>query len=141
MKQRLGLGQAILSNPKLLILDEPTNGLDPIGIHEFRDIVKHIAKENNSAVFVSSHILSEIEQMCDSFAIIDNGIIKTIESVSEESSDTERLKISTNEIINIQNVFSKLDFTRIINVGQDSIVIEISPENFSEIIKEIGKII
>ncbi|KEI85158.1 bacitracin ABC transporter ATP-binding protein [Clostridium botulinum B2 433] len=139
MKQRLGLGQAILSNPKLLILDEPTNGLDPIGIHEFRDIVKYAAKKSNSAVFVSSHILSEIEQMCDSFAIIDNGIIKTIESVSEESSDTERLKISTNEIRNIQNAFSKLDFIRIINVGQNSIVVEISPENFSEIIKEIGK--
>ena len=70
MKQRLGLGQAILSNPKLLILDEPTNGLDPIGMHEFREIVKDIAKKNNSAVFISSHILSEIEQMCDHLSLI-----------------------------------------------------------------------
>ncbi len=98
MKQRLGLGQAILSNPKLLILDEPTNGLDPIGMHEFREIVKDIAKKNNSAVFISSHILSEIEQMCDHFAIINKGSIKTIQAVSEESSNIERLKISTNEI-------------------------------------------
>ncbi|WP_434305527.1 ABC transporter ATP-binding protein [Clostridium botulinum] len=139
MKQRLGLGQAILSNPKLLILDEPTNGLDPIGMHEFREIVKDIAKKNNSAVFISSHILSEIEQMCDHFAIINKGSIKTIQAVSEESSDTERLKISTNEIKKIKNVFSKLNFIRSINVGQNSIVIEISPKNFSEIIKEIGK--
>ncbi|MCR1972575.1 ABC transporter ATP-binding protein [Clostridium sporogenes] len=139
MKQRLGLGQAILSNPKLLILDEPTNGLDPIGMHEFREIVKDIAKKNNSAVFISSHILSEIEQMCDHFAIINKGSIKTIQAVSEESSNIERLKISTNEIKKIQDVFSKLNFVRNINVEQSSIVVEISPENFSEIIKEIGK--
>ncbi|HBJ2611795.1 TPA: ABC transporter ATP-binding protein [Clostridium botulinum] len=139
MKQRLGLGQAILSNPKLLILDEPTNGLDPIGMHEFREIVKDIAKKNNSAVFISSHILSEIEQMCDHFAIINKGSIKTIQAVSEESSNIERLKISTNEIKKIQDVFSKLNFVRNINVEQSSIVVEISPKNFSEIIKEIGK--
>ncbi|EPY2276989.1 ABC transporter ATP-binding protein [Clostridium sporogenes] len=139
MKQRLGLGQAILSNPKLLILDEPTNGLDPIGMHEFREIVKDIAKQNNSAVFISSHILSEIEQMCDHFAIINKGSIKTIQAVSEESSNIERLKISTNEIKKIQNVFSKLNFVRNINVEQNSIVVEISPKNFSKIIKEIGK--
>ncbi|EJE7235265.1 TPA: ABC transporter ATP-binding protein [Clostridium botulinum] len=139
MKQRLGLGQAILSNPKLLILDEPTNGLDPIGMHEFREIVKDIAKKNNSAVFISSHILSEIEQMCDHFAIINKGSIKTVQAVSEESSNIERLKISTNEIKKIQDVFSKLNFVRNINVEQNSIVVEISPKNFSEIIKEIGK--
>ncbi|ENJ9654514.1 TPA: ABC transporter ATP-binding protein [Clostridium sporogenes] len=139
MKQRLGLGQAILSNPKLLILDEPTNGLDPIGMHEFREIVKDIAKKNNSAVFISSHILSEIEQMCDHFAIINKGSIKTIQAVSEESSNIERLKISTNEIKKIQDVFSKLNFVRNINVEQSSIVVEISPKNFPEIIKEIGK--
>lgn len=139
MKQRLGLGQAILSYPKLLILDEPTNGLDPIGMHEFREIVKDIAKKNNSAVFISSHILSEIEQMCDHFAIINKGSIKTIQAVSEESSNIERLKISTNEIKKIQDVFSKLNFVRNINVEQNSIVVEISPKNFSRIIKEIGK--
>ncbi|MCW6110741.1 ABC transporter ATP-binding protein [Clostridium sporogenes] len=139
MKQRLGLGQAILSNPKLLILDEPTNGLDPIGMHEFREIVKDIAKKNNSAVFISSHILSEIEQICDHFAIINKGSIKTIQAVSEESSNIERLKISTNEIKKIQDVFSKLNFVRNINVEQSSIVVEINPKNFSEIIKEIGK--
>ena len=139
MKQRLGLGQAILSNPKLLILDEPTNGLDPIGMHEFREIVKDIAKKNNSAVFISSHILSEIEQICDHFAIINKGSIKTIQAVSEESSNIERLKISTNEIKKIQDVFSKLNFVRNINVEQNSIVVEISPKNFSGIIKEIGK--
>ena len=75
MKQRLGLAQALINNPKLLILDEPTNGLDPSGINEFRNLVKNLAKERNISVLVSSHLMSEIELMCDKVAIIKNGII------------------------------------------------------------------
>lgn len=75
MKQRLGLAQALINNPKLLILDEPTNGLDPSGINEFRNLVKNLAKERNISVLVSSHLMSEIELMCDKVAIIKNGVI------------------------------------------------------------------
>lgn len=73
MKQRIGLAQAIVHKPKLLILDEPTNGLDPAGIKELRDILKKLAHEENIAVFVSSHMLAEMELMCDRVAIIDRG--------------------------------------------------------------------
>jgi len=82
MKQRLGLGQALLCNPRLLILDEPTNGLDPIGIIACRDIIHRISRENGAAVFISSHLLSEIQQVCDRVAIIDNGQILSIEKVN-----------------------------------------------------------
>lgn len=75
MKQRLGLAQALINDPKLLILDEPTNGLDPSGINEFRNIVKSLAKEKNISVLVSSHLMSEIELMCDKVSIIKNGSI------------------------------------------------------------------
>ena len=75
MKQRLGLAQSLINNPKLLILDEPTNGLDPAGINEFRNIVKNLAKEKNISVLVSSHLMSEIELMCDKVSIIKNGAI------------------------------------------------------------------
>jgi ABC-2 type transport system ATP-binding protein len=75
MKQRLGLAQALINNPKLLILDEPTNGLDPAGINEFRNIVKTLAKEKNISILVSSHLMSEIEHMCDKVSIIKNGSI------------------------------------------------------------------
>lgn len=75
MKQRIGLAQAILHRPRVLILDEPTNGLDPAGIHELRDILKRLAHEEQVAVFVSSHFLSEMELMCDRVAIIHNGRI------------------------------------------------------------------
>ena len=72
MKHRLGIAMALLNNPKLLILDEPTNGLDPIGINELRDIIRSFPSQGIT-VIVSSHILSEVEQMADHIGIIVNG--------------------------------------------------------------------
>ncbi|WP_270566989.1 ABC transporter ATP-binding protein [Clostridium beijerinckii] len=89
MKQRLGLAQALIHKPKLLILDEPTNGLDPSGINEFRHIIKDLAKKENIAVLVSSHLISEIELMCDTVAIIKSGTLLKYASVSELISDKE----------------------------------------------------
>ncbi len=83
MKQRCGLAQALLHKPKLLILDEPTNGLDPAGIKELRDILKKLAHEQNVAVFVSSHLMSEMELMCDRVAIINQGKVLGVKTVKE----------------------------------------------------------
>ncbi|WP_297632087.1 ABC transporter ATP-binding protein [uncultured Clostridium sp.] len=90
MKQRLGIAAALLGNPKLLILDEPTNGLDPSGIIEFRELIKKIAKEKKVAVFVSSHILSEIEQMCDKVAFLKDGVIKSVETMGQSVYGTNK---------------------------------------------------
>lgn len=90
MKQRLGLAAALIGNPKLLILDEPTNGLDPSGIIDFRKIVKQAAKERGMAVFVSSHILSEVQQLCDRVAFINNGVIKAVEDMNQAVTGTEK---------------------------------------------------
>jgi len=80
MKQRLGIANALIKKPKLLILDEPTNGLDPLGIKELREIIKYINEKLNMSVLISSHNLSEIENLCDRIIIIDNGnIIEDIE--------------------------------------------------------------
>ena len=80
MRQRLALGIALISYPKLLILDEPINGLDPIGIKELRNILVYLKKKYNMAIIISSHILSEIENICDKVAIIkDHKIHKIIE--------------------------------------------------------------
>lgn len=73
MKQRLGIAMAILGNPNLLILDEPTNGLDPAGIQEMRQLICSLPKERNMTVIISSHLLSEIEQMADQVGIIHHG--------------------------------------------------------------------
>jgi ABC-2 type transport system ATP-binding protein len=79
MRQRLGIAQAIMSRPKLLILDEPTNGLDPAGITDFRNLIRKLAYEEGMTVFVSSHLLLEIQQMCDVVSIIKQGsVIKTV---------------------------------------------------------------
>ena len=83
MKQRLGLGVSLLHKPKLLILDEPTNGLDPSGVKNLRDMLKNLAHKENTTIFVSSHILSEIELMCDKVAIIDKGKILKIDSLEK----------------------------------------------------------
>lgn len=93
MRQRLGIAQALLYEPKLLILDEPTNGLDPIGIKELRELLKRISKEKNMAVFISSHILSEIELICDRIAIIDNGKIIEVKDMHAKNQEVN-IKVS-----------------------------------------------
>ena len=73
MKQRLGLALALLNSPDLLILDEPTNGLDPAGIHEIRDLLRRMPREHGITVFLSSHLLSEVEQIAESIGIVHEG--------------------------------------------------------------------
>jgi ABC-2 type transport system ATP-binding protein len=87
MRQRLGLAQALLHNPSLLILDEPTNGLDPAGIREIRDYLRKLAKEEGLAVFVSSHLLSEMELMCDRIGILQHGKLIDVQNVKDFSND------------------------------------------------------
>ncbi|MDQ0197177.1 ABC transporter ATP-binding protein [Neobacillus ginsengisoli] len=83
MRQRLGLAQCLLHDPEVLILDEPTNGLDPAGIREIRDYLRLLAREKNMAVIVSSHLLSEMEMMCDRIGIIQNGRLIDVQLVQE----------------------------------------------------------
>lgn len=83
MKQRLGVAQALLHQPKIMILDEPTNGLDPAGIKEFRDLIRFLAHEKGMAVLVSSHILQEMQQMCDRVGIINNGVLLQVNTIEE----------------------------------------------------------
>lgn len=75
MKQRLGIAMAMMHNPEFIILDEPTNGLDPVGIQQIRLLIKELSTEKGVTVLISSHILSEIEQMADKVGIIDNGVL------------------------------------------------------------------
>jgi ABC-2 type transport system ATP-binding protein len=75
MKQRLGLAAALLHDPDLVILDEPTNGLDPAGIQEMRGFIRQLADERGKTVFLSSHLLGEVEQVCDRVAIVRQGEI------------------------------------------------------------------
>ncbi|WP_053374951.1 ABC transporter ATP-binding protein [Paenibacillus sp. FJAT-27812] len=91
MRQRLGIAQALLGKPDVLILDEPTNGLDPSGIREMRAFIRFLAEEEGLTVLVSSHLLHEIQLMCDRVAIISKGEIIRVDSVSNLLSSEERL--------------------------------------------------
>ncbi|EAF4517310.1 ABC transporter ATP-binding protein [Listeria monocytogenes serotype 4b] len=82
MRQRLGVAQALIHSPALLILDEPTNGLDPQGMAEFRTLIRDLAT-NGTSVLISSHLLSEIQQITDRFAIINKGVLTHIEKMSD----------------------------------------------------------
>ena len=90
MRQRLGIAQALLHDPKLLILDEPTNGLDPEGIKEMRELLVKLAKTKKIAIFISSHNLSELESFCTKACIIKNGVIvetNTVKEIKKASKD------------------------------------------------------
>ena len=96
MKQRLGIAQALLHSPKLLILDEPLSGLDPNGVKEMRDFLKLLAREYKIAILISSHMLADMEQICDTIGIINNGQlleIRSITSLRESIDGAKRIQI------------------------------------------------
>lgn len=92
MRQRLGIAQALLGSPKVLILDEPTNGLDPAGIREMRQFIRFLAEKEGLSVLVSSHLLSEIQLLCDRVAIISKGTIIKTDTVGHLLSNRERVE-------------------------------------------------
>ncbi|MBO1580986.1 ABC transporter ATP-binding protein [Bacillus sp. XF8] len=99
MRQRLGIAQALVHNPDILILDEPTNGLDPNGIHEMRMYIKKIAHEQGKAVLVSSHLLSEVELMCDRVIIIQHGEYVATQNIQrDESLEMETIHIRVDDV-------------------------------------------
>ena len=96
MRQRLGLGAALLRRPELLILDEPTNGLDPQGIHEIRDLLLALNRDGTT-VFLSSHLLSEIEQMCTRIGVLDRGRLVVQESLDVLRAPTGLTEVRTSQ--------------------------------------------
>ncbi len=94
MRQRLGVARCLLADPQLLILDEPTNGLDPGGIQEFREMIRAMVEQEGRTVFISSHLLDEVERICDAAAIVDRGRIVTQGPIEEISRGGEALAAS-----------------------------------------------
>ena len=97
MRQRLGIAQAMLGSPRVLILDEPANGLDPAGIREIRELLRQLAEERQMSIFVSSHLLAEVELMCDRVAIIHHGRILREGSVSELISSRREMELRVDD--------------------------------------------
>lgn len=142
MRQRLGVAQALLHNPQVLILDEPTNGLDPAGIKALRDVLKKIAHEEKVSIIVSSHLMSEMELMCDRVGIIANGKMLAIKTLSEFVEDTKgttsTYKLEVDDVENAKEVIER--FTNVdINIENDNyLTIRISSQS-QVLISEINR--
>ena len=136
MRQRLGIAQALLHKPKVLILDEPTNGLDPAGIREIRDYLRKLAQSEQMAIIVSSHLLSEMELMCDRVGIIQKGELIDIQSIKDfvkDDQSTFQFNVSSLETASSLLKGSQIDF-----VEKDSVLqIAINKEEVPLLIKQL----
>lgn len=131
----MGLALTLLHSPKLLILDEPTNGLDPAGIKHLRDILKDVSRKENTAVFVSSHILTEMELMCDKVAVINKGKIVKVEEIGEkqEEHQAQETLISVNDVKKAEKILKEDKYEA--KIVEDKIAIKAPHEKVPTIIK------
>jgi len=138
MKQRIGLAQAMVHKPKLLILDEPTNGLDPTGIHQLRDILKKYAHEEGAAVMVSSHILSEMQLLCDRVGIINNGKLISVcsmEELNRQMNPTSRYSIKVSDTEQAAKILTEKGNVKEIETADDIISADIEEEQIASIVR------
>lgn len=141
MRQRLGIAQALLHKPSILILDEPTNGLDPAGIREIRKYIRSLAAEENVAVIISSHLLSEIELMCDRIGVIKNGELVAIQSVRDTMDNQQHIDqvqmevIPTDKAIELLKAHHNIDAT----LTHDSLSFQSKKEDIPALIQTLVK--
>jgi len=135
MRQRLGLALAIMNSPDLLILDEPTNGLDPAGIHEMRDLLRDMPREHGVTIFLSSHLLNEVEQVADFVGIIHEGHLMFQGSLAElRERQNRELKLGVRQADKALEFLSSADLDARI-VGQDVISIQEAAIDASQVIR------
>jgi ABC-type multidrug transport system ATPase subunit len=113
MKQRLAIGLALLSDPALLILDEPTNGLDPEGIADIRQLIRQLSRDEHRTIIFSSHILSEVEQVCTHIGILRNTQLifqGTYESLKKQVASSEVILLQVDALEKALNILTKLNW-------------------------------
>ncbi len=138
MKQRIGLAQAMVHKPELLILDEPTNGLDPTGIHQLRDILKKYAHEDGAAVMVSSHILSEMQLLCDRVGIISNGkliSVCTMDELAHQMNPSTQYSIKVSDAAKASELLSDNEAVGKAETNGNIITAEISEDNIASVVR------
>jgi ABC-2 type transport system ATP-binding protein len=138
MKQRLGIAQALLHNPELIILDEPTTGLDPFGMKEIRDLIIRLSKEEKKTIFLSSHILSEIEMIANRMVIINKGTT-VVEGRVKELLNSDTLNVVF-EVSNVDESKSFLEntkwYNKIESISGSNITICLEQKEISEVNKK-----
>lgn len=131
MRQRLGIARALINKPNILILDEPTNGLDPEGIKDLRNLLKKLAKEG-MGILISSHNLAELESFCNKVLIIDNGTII-------ETSEVKEFKNNDNKYVFTVSSTEKLDIEGIYEVSKTKFSFNGDKESIAKIVKKLVK--
>jgi ABC-type multidrug transport system ATPase subunit len=140
MKQRLAIASAMLNDPEVLVLDEPTNGLDPEGIAEIRDLIKEIALSGKTIV-IASHILDEIEKVCTHVAIMRNGKLLQIGELAEVMNQERQLLLKSANLSELKNAIEKLSHAKFIKIKEDEILVSIDDDFDPAILnKELGGI-
>jgi ABC-2 type transport system ATP-binding protein len=138
MKQRLGIAQALLTKPELVILDEPTTGLDPQGMKEVRGLIKKLATEKEMTIFLSSHLLSEVELVSTRMAVIYQGELVTQGLVSELlDRETTKYSIEASPVDSAVELISKLPYAEVLSVENGKIEVRIEPSQASELIRTL----
>ncbi|HYY03691.1 MAG TPA: ABC transporter ATP-binding protein [Gaiellaceae bacterium] len=126
MRQRLGVARALLADPELLILDEPTNGLDPAGIHEFRGMIRGLVAEGRT-VLLSSHLLDEVEKVCDAVAIVDHGRVVMQGSLAGLKGDGQTILIGSSDGVRVQALLAAHPAVRSATKTADGIRVTLRP--------------
>ena len=136
MKQRLGIAQALLSNPRLLILDEPTNGLDPQGMKEVRDLVRELSSEGIT-IFISSHLLDEVQKICSHVAMISKGELKTAGPIEDLLKDSDLLmtEIHVNPLAPAIELLSNQDWIHQCEENNGILSVGISHDKMSDLVQ------
>jgi len=138
MRQRLGLASALLGNPELLILDEPTNGLDPAGMQEMRIFLRRLAEEDGKTVFLSSHLLHEIEQVCDRVLILNKGQVVAQGEVSELLSQVRDIEIRVVSAPKAAAVLMALDWVLGVDHDGDWLQVQAPPARAPELLEALA---
>ena len=132
MKQRLGLAYALLGDPELLILDEPTNGMDPAGMAEVRDLIRKLGDDGHT-VLLSSHLLSEVEQVCEGVAILSGGRLIAQGDVKELVGGRGGVRIRTTDDVRAAEIVASLDWVSEVVVQDGGLMVTAPPDRSSEI--------
>ena len=133
MRQRLGLGAALLHDPDLLILDEPTNGLDPAGMLEIRRLIRHLAQDRKKTIFLSSHLLHEVEQVCDRVLILDRGQTIAVGQVDELLQQSGHIEIRIAAPERAQAVLQRLDWVDKVLLREGVLYVNAPPERAADL--------
>jgi ABC-2 type transport system ATP-binding protein len=132
MKQRLAIACSLLSDPEFIVLDEPTNGLDPAGVKEIRELIIKLGHEGKT-IFLNSHLLHEVEQICERVAIIQHGKMITQGPVKDLMKKGDLLQLQVTEPEKAMAVLNNLDWIRSIVREDDKLFIDVNAERYAQI--------